>query len=306
MKWIKLGKIISPLTHLSWSKSHCWVPFADHQYNDVYRIYFATRNAENFSQVGWVEIDIFQPTKILNYSESPTIKLGALGTFDDSAVLPSWITYSDGKKYFWYIAWMQGKRVPYYASLGLAVSSKENPDEFVKYLGGPMLPRNDIDPYMTASACVLKVREGHWKMWYLSNTQWKHQQGNEIPAPRYHLKYAESVDGLNWVREGIIAIDFKNDGEYAISRPSVIIEDDIYKMWYSYRGENYRIGYAESNDGINWVRMDDSVGIDTSRQGFDSEMIEYPHVFDHKGQRFMLYNGNNFGQEGIGLATLER
>ena len=159
---------------------------------------------------------------------------------------------------------------------------------------------------MTASACVLMVREGHWKMWYLSNTQWKHQQGNEIPAPRYHLKYAESVDGLNWVREGIIAIDFKNDGEYAISRPSVIIEDDIYKMWYSYRGENYRIGYAESNDGINWVRMDDSVGIDTSRQGFDSEMIEYPHVFDHKGQRFMLYNGNNFGQEGIGLATLER
>ena len=159
MKWKKLGKVISPLGG-SWSKSYCWIPFADYQYDDVYRIYFATRNVENLSQIGWVEININQPTKILNSSEEPTLKLGLLGSFDDSAVMPSWITYADNKKYFWYIAWMQGKRVPYYASLGLAISSVKSPDEFTKYLGGPILSRNHIDPYMTASLVSLRLERG--------------------------------------------------------------------------------------------------------------------------------------------------
>jgi len=34
-------------------------------------------------------------------------------------------------------------------------------------------------------------------------------------------------------------------------------------------------------------------------------MIEYPHVFDHKAKRYMLYNGNNYGKTGFGLAVLE-
>jgi hypothetical protein len=69
-------------------------------------------------------------------------------------------------------------------------------------------------------------------------------------------------------------------------------------MWYSYRGKNYRIGYAESDDGLNWKRKDEDAGIDVS------EMIEYPFVFDHKGGRYMLYNGNGYGKTGIGLAVL--
>jgi hypothetical protein len=27
-------------------------------------------------------------------------------------------------------------------------------------------------------------------------------------------------------------------------------------------------------------------------------------VFDHKGERYMLYNGNGYGQTGFGLAVL--
>jgi len=63
-------------------------------------------------------------------------------------------------------------------------------------------------------------------------------------------------------------------------------------MWYSYRGRNniktYRIGYAESFDGLQWIRKDDDVGIDVSKTGWDSEMICYPFVFDYKEERYML------------------
>ena len=81
-------------------------------------------------------------------------------------------------------------------------------------------------------------------------------------------------------------------------------------MWYSYRGQpsikTYRIGYAESTDGINWARMDDKAGIDVSESGWDSQMVCYPFVFDHQGERYMLYNGNDYGKTGIGLAVLEQ
>jgi hypothetical protein len=120
------------------------------------------------------------------------------------------------------------------------------------------------------------------------------------------IKYAESMDGMIWQRTGTIAIDFKSAEEYAISKPCVLKENGRYKMWYSYRGTAYRIGYAESEDGIHWTRMDDQVGIDVSESGWDSDMIEYPHVFDHQGRRYMLYNGNEYGRTGFGLAILIR
>ena len=49
-----------------------------------------------------------------------------------------------------------------------------------------------------------------------------------------------------------------------------------------------------------------AVGIDVSKNGWDSEMICYPYVFDHKGKRYMLYNGNGYGKTGFGLAVLEQ
>jgi len=78
-------------------------------------------------------------------------------------------------------------------------------------------------------------------------------------------------------------------------------------MWYCYRGgtDMYRAGCAESKDGIDWERKDAEAGIDVSESGWDSEMICYPCVFEHKGQRYMLYNGNDYGRTGFGLAILE-
>jgi len=120
------------------------------------------------------------------------------------------------------------------------------------------------------------------------------------------IKYAESDDAIHWKRNGIIALNFKNQSEYAMSRPCVVKESGLFKVWYSFRGESYRIGYAESEDGIIWSRKDEKVGIDVSESGWDSEMIEYPFVFDHKGGRYMLYNGDGYGKTGIGLAVLDR
>ena len=84
----------------------------------------------------------------------------------------------------------------------------------------------------------------------------------------------------------------------------------MYKMWYSYREcrniETYRIGYAESYDGLTWQRLDHEAGIDVSENAWDGQMIEYPCVIDYQGERYMLYNGNQNGKTGFGMAVLQK
>jgi len=149
-------------------------------------------------------------------------------------------------------------------------------------------------------------------MWYQSGTGWEVHDGR--PEPCYHLKYAESRDGILWDRRGVVSVEFKSKEEGGITRPCVLREGDDYRMWYSYRGRkdyrtirshSYRIGYSESMDGVRWTRKDENVGIDVSDTGWDSEMIAYPYVYEHRERKYMVYNGNGFGKSGFGYAVLE-
>jgi len=294
-----MGLIFEPKGQFDWVITHASHAFAMHIEDDMYRIYFHSRNRENKGQPGYIEINIKNPTKTLFVSPEPVVRLGKPGLFDDSGVLGPWIVENNGFLYMYYSGWMRGVSVPYYAAIGLALS-KDGGKTFKKYSEAPIMDRNKIDPYMTQSNCVLKEKQS-WRMWYTSAKDFKIENGK--PRYYYHIKYAESDDGINWVRKGIVCIDFIYKDEYAIGRPCVVKEDGIYKMWYSYAIEAYRIGYAESDDGINWVRKDEEVGIDASKSGWDSKMIEYAFVFKHKNRKYMLYNGNDYGKTGLGLAV---
>jgi hypothetical protein len=119
---------------------------------------------------------------------------------------------------------------------------------------------------------------------------------------------AQSEDGRRWVKQGL-AVPYELGKVQAFSRPTVIGHSEIgYQMWFSYRGDGrtrYRIGYATSDDGDEWALRVADAGIDVSESGWDAEMIEYPFVFDHQGCRYMLYNGNDYGKTGFGLAILD-
>ncbi len=299
-KWIKLGRIFSAESNSEWMHSHASVPIGEHLYDNIFKIYFSTRDRQNRSYTAYVTIDITQPREILEVSAAPVLQPGAMGEFDDSGAMATWLTTQADKRYLYYIGWNLGVTVPFRNSVGLAQSCRGAP--FTRLFPGPVVDRTATEPHFCASCCVLQDRE-LWRMWYLSCTGWELRRG--LPEHRYHIKYAESSNGIDWKRDGAIAIDFKNEAEYAISRPSVIRDEECWRMWYSYRGAAYRIGYAESSNGVNWQRLDDEVGIDVSSSGWDSEMIEYPFVFDHAGHRYMLYNGNGYGRTGFGLAVLE-
>lgn len=301
MKWKKLGRIFCPTGEIEWMRSHAALPIAERIADDVFWIYFTSRDLSNRSYTCFLIVDINKPNEILEMSAFPVLSPGSLGEFDDSGAMATWLTFHQGKKFLYYVGWNLGVTVPFRNSIGLSTSVRNG--EFTRYSSGPIVDRSMHEPHFCASCCVLSG-EDFWRMWYVSCTGWRMREGK--PEHRYHIKYAESHDGINWQREGLVAIDFANDQEYAISRPSVIHDNDRWRMWYSFRGQSYRIGYAESEDGRQWKRLDSQVGIDVSTTGWDSEMIEYPFVFDHKGQRYMLYNGNGYGKTGFGLAVLEQ
>jgi hypothetical protein len=208
------------------------------------------------------------------------------------------ILNNDYKKYLYYTGWNLLLNVPMNNSIGIAVF--EN-GQFTRIADGPVMTRTLYEPYSCASPFVM-LDNGIYKMWYASMDKW--EESTNGPKHFYNIKLAQSANGIDWQRKGIVCIDYQNKEEYAFGRPFILKENSLYKMWYCYRGEYYKIGYAESTDGENWVRKDQLSGIEVSKDGWDSEMLEYPFIFDCNNQRYMLYNGNGYGKTGIGIAKL--
>jgi len=77
-------------------------------------------------------------------------------------------------------------------------------------------------------------------------------------------------------------------------------------MIFSHRGKVYKPGYARSRDGTKWIREDYKISLPRGKTGeWDSDMICYPFIFEHEGIKYILYNGNSYGETGCGYAVLE-
>jgi hypothetical protein len=302
MRWRKLGRIYVPVELGDWAVSHAAVPIALRLDVHLWRIYFSARDRRNRAHTAFFEIDLRRPDQQLRVCERPVLSPGTLGAFDEDGAMGSWIVRRDDRLLLYYTGWNVATTVPFRNAIGLA-ESRDGGESFQRVSVGPILDRGIHDPFFAANPCVA-VAENDWRMWYLSCVDWQSTPAG--PVHRYHIKDAQSADGVEWNRSGEASIDFKDAGEIALSRPCVLRDPDRFRMFYSYRGDRYRIGYAESADGRLWRRLDGEAGIDVSPSGWDSEMICYSHVFDAEDERYMLYNGNGYGATGIGLAVLER
>ncbi len=98
-----------------------------------------------------------------------------------------------------------------------------------------------------------------------------------------------------------ILLDIKSGDEVIVPSFTFVSTVNAFVL----RGEKYRIGYAESDDGQTFTRMDEEVGIGVSQDGWDSDMICYPCVFDLHDMRYMIYCGNEYGKTVFGLAILD-
>lgn len=308
MNWQKKGIIFKPNKNFDWLQDRAIAPVCDLMSNDVLRIYFSSRDLNGKSTPIYLETNPEFPEKISSVCGQPILKFGALGSFDDNGILSSSIVKHGKDSYLYYVGWNPRVNVSYHLSIGMAISKDGGP--FEKVSDGPILDRAPNEPFFNTAPFVIKDTT-NWKMWYVSCTGWK--LINNYPEPLYNVKYATSQDGINWSRQGIVAIETDDFAE-AVGKPFVYKEKGIYHMIYSYRNsvdyrtdptKSYRLGYAQSADGEKWLRMDDKVGISLSETGWDSVMMEYASSYVFKGKRYLIYNGNGFGESGFGYAILE-
>jgi len=305
MRWEKKGLIYVPDGEVDWSKTHAQIPTPLQLNEKILRIYFGTRDAYCRTQISHVDLDIKNPLNIIERAKKPDIAIGFPGLHDDCGAMPFCVFKDKHQFKFYYTGWHIPTTVSYDLSIALATS--DDLLNFNKYSKGPLISKNIYEAYWAAAPYVMY--DGKYKMWYISCYDWV--RVNNTLEPVYNIKYAESIDSINWNLTHNVAIKPKSNNE-ALGRPWVIKENGLYKMWYSYRGsknyrnrngEHYKIGYAESTNGIDWTRKDASIGLDVSESGWDSEMIEYASIFQFKDTKYMFYNGNGFGKSGFGLAV---
>lgn len=318
MQWIKKGKIFDPTQHIL--PNSC-VEFAQSPqtlvFDDFVRIYFSTRFREKdtgkyLSHIAFADFD--GAFNLIKVSEKEVIPLGELGCFDEHGIFPINLWREKDTVMAYTCGWSRRVSVSVETSIGLAFSSDDGLT-FKKYGKGPILSSSLHEPVLVGDAFVQK-HGGVFHMWYIFGTQWMPANENEPPARIYKIGHSTSTDGIVWVKEeGVPIISDKLGMEECQALPTVIKIENRYHMYFCYRystdfrknsNRGYQLGYAYSDDLQSWHRADEEAGINLSEEGWDSEMMCYPHLFQFDNQIYMLYNGNQFGRLGFGLAQLKQ
>lgn len=316
MKWKKLGKIFDPTQH---TLPHKCFAFAQSPqtliFDDFVRIYFSTRAKDGegkfLSHIAYVDFDkSFR--KVLHISSNTVIELGKLGCFDEHGIFPINILRDGDRVMAYTCGWCRKVSVPVETSIGLAFSY-DNGNTFIKHGNGPVLSSSLNEPFLVGDGFVVKYDETY-HMWYIFGSHWAEASAEEPVARVYKIGHATSIDGINWEKEGRAIIEDKLNKNECQALPSVMYFNERYNMFYCYReatgfrkdpARGYKIGYAYSFDLKNWFRDDENVGIIGTPGDWDSDMLCYPHVFALEDKIYLLYNGNEFGKYGFGLAVLE-
>lgn len=299
MSWHKLGQVFVPDGSLWWARSYASFPTADVRNDGRIRIYFTALDVRKDGRVGSVDVAADDPLRILEASSEPVLDIGDLGEFDDCGANAFGIVTRDATKYLYYQGWQRVEKVPFLIFSGVAVSEDDGAS-FQKLRRVPALDRTPKEPYLRGAPYVMRDVDAY-RMWYASSTGWTLRDG--VPRYRIVVRVTTSPDGMDWSGESALCLEPEGD-EYAIGRPCVVRDGGTYRMWYSIRSftRPYHIGYAESRDGVSWIRRDDERGIECSGSGWDAQAISYPYVVDASDERYLFFNGNQHGASGFGVA----
>jgi hypothetical protein len=318
LNWRKLGRIFDPARFEM--PNHC-EQFAQSPqalvFDTFVRIYFSSRerdlrNGKYLSHVCFADFtkDFREVTRV---SDRTVIELGRLGCFDEHGIFPMNILRHGDKVYGYTCGWSRRTSVSVETSVGLAISDDEGLT-FSRIGDGPILASSLHEPFLVGDPFV-QVHGDLFHMWYIFGTAWKRSTEFVAPERTYKIGHAVSRDGVSWEKEEarqIIPDRLNSDESQAL--PTVVRIGDRYHMIFCYRqstdfrankGRGYRLGHALSDDMSRWTRDDAGVGIDVSVEGWDSDMQCYPHLFECDGRTYLLYNGNEFGRHGFGIAVLE-
>ena len=314
-RWRKLGRVFDPASvgGRPWLKSFAQAPAAL-VCDDVVRIYFSCRPEADASgqyvrYSAFVDLDRRDLFTVRAVAEEPILPLGGTGSFDEFGVYPVSVIRTGEEVRAYYAGWTRCVSVPFNTAIGCAVS-RDGGRRFERLGPGPILPYTPDEPFVMSGPKVRRFGDT-WYLFYIAGRSWKRVEGRAEPV--YRIRMATSPDGLTWTKANRDLIPPRIEADEAQASPDVFEAGGRYYMHFCYRystgyrshERGYRIGYAWSTDLLNWTRDDARCGIDVSEEGWDAQMISYPHVFAVDGRTYLAYLGNEVGRGGFGLAVLD-
>lgn len=313
--WEKIGKIFDPRDYPGrpWLKEFAQGP-ATLEFDDFVRVFFSCRpapdaNGSYVSNSAWLDLDKKDIRRILRVSDSPVLTHGSFGDFDEFGIYPVSPIRHGNDILLYYAGWTRCESVPFNVAIGLAIS-KDGGSTFEKCGRGPVLSYSLDEPFVLSGPKIRRFN-GLFYLFYIAGNKWVLDQGR--PEPVYKIRAAVSRNGFNWEKVGKNLIPDALGEEEAQASPDVFFSAGKYHMFFCYRhgrdyrnaSRGYRIGYAHSTDLVNWTREDAKAGLQPSREGWDSEMVSYPHLAEINGRIFMFYLGDSVGRWGFGAAELK-
>jgi predicted GH43/DUF377 family glycosyl hydrolase len=303
MKWEKRGLIYGPDGSSGWARHSALQPTPLLREAQGYiRVFVGMRDSEGVGRIGFLDVSAENPSKVLRVSNSPVLDIGGPGAFDDNGVIPSAIVERDGRLYLFYAGYQLVRKVKFLAFGGVAISDDDG-ETFTRYSRAPICDRTN-DEVCFRVIHTMMFDDGGWRAWYGGGDSFEVEHDKQYP--RYNVRHAESPDGIHLSEDYQVCIDM-SDAEHRVGRPYVIKDGSLYRMFYGAgtKENGYRLGYADSMNGVDWTRKDREIGIDISASGWDSQMQAFPSVVRYDAQTFLFYNGNDYGSEGFGYAVLE-
>lgn len=215
------------------------------------------------------------------YPNNPVLTRGGIGSWDDWDTSSVSVVYDGGLYHMWY----EGRAYLEHSQIGYATSSDGL--HWTKQGGGPVLSAGadgSWDSNSVGQPCVRKDGS-EWKMWYTAASS------NGASG----IGLATSSDGMHWTKSPANPVFTKGAAgswdSVAVFRPSVLIEDGTYHMWY---GAIEAIGYAHSFDGIHWTRSSLNPVLSPGPLGsWDDDGVYAPSVISLGGRYHLWYQGSS-------------
>lgn len=312
-RWKRLGQVFTPDSNYWWQQSYGILPTPWRYHPSGLEILYASTDKDQIGRVSSCILSLRNE----HFECKPTNRIlldsGELGRFDDCGVNPSCIVNHRGESFLFYVGYQRHDRTPYSLLPGIA-RWDEASGKFKRAQRNTVFPISESEfQIRTAPFVIWDKAAKKFRAWYVAGESWMEQQGHIYPV--YGLKHMRAASLHDWPTAGESCCGIKRgEAETGFGRPWVIFSslESRFYMWFSVRTLDgsgklkYRqMGFAESSDGLHWTRDDSRIQFAPSQCGWDSEMICYASFFVHEGKLFMLYNGNENGKTGFGLAHLD-
>lgn len=303
MVWTDYGIIFNPAKQKkSWMNSHAYVPTALILKNKI-RVFSAFWNDTQVGRIGFIDIDLHKPNHIINHSKSPALDIGPNDQFDEHGVTPLSVIY-DGKNYrLYYVGWKRLKNSSHRYALFVGLALSQDATNFKRYQSTPIIGPTKHNIYCRAG-CYIINQNNQWHCWYAEYQDLILINGK--PVPQYDLCYMSSNDGIHWPNKSTTI--FKSDARkiFGYGRSAIWQE---YGYWNAlFLKRHVDKGYIDfehaiSQNGINWSKpKHQNYSFDTSHTCDLQDSVSCPNIINMQQKKYLFYNGNNFGQDGLRLA----